>query len=131
MIINQSEIEEMLSKSATPAQPPRPGAAPARGAGSSRSLAGGPPAQIARLLRIRVPVIARLARRRMHVSAIRKFSVGTILEFEKSVEEPLELLINNRCIGRGETVKVSEQFGVRIFEIVDRPSLIRSMGRGA
>lgn len=65
----------------------------------------------------------------MHVSFIRKLSLGTILEFEKRIDEPLELLINNRCIGRGETVKVGERFGVRIFSIADRPSLIRSMGR--
>lgn len=131
MLIDQGEINALRSQAegAAPQAAPRPGGDARREAAATPATAQTLPPNIARLLRIRVPVIARLVSRRMHVSFIRKLSLGTILEFEKNVEEPLDLLINNRCIGRGETVKVGERFGVRIFEIADRPSLIRSMGR--
>ncbi len=73
--------------------------------------------RIRQILRLRVPVIIQLAQRRMSVGKIRGFSVGAILEFAKSVDDPLELLINNRCIARGMCVKVAENFGLRIDEI--------------
>ena len=41
-------------------------------------------------------------------------SLGSILEFEKSHDEPLELLVNNSRIGHGEAVKVGENFGLRL-----------------
>lgn len=90
----------------------------------------GQSAELARILRIRVPVIAELARRKMSIGAIRRLSPGTIIEFERDVSEPLELLVNNRGIGRGEPVRVGENFGVCITQIAEPAARIRSMGRG-
>lgn len=85
--------------------------------------------EVARLLKIRVPVIVQLASRRMSIAAIRRLSLGMIIEFHKNVDEPLDLLINNRPIGRGVAVKVGEHFGLNITEIGDTATRIRSMGR--
>jgi hypothetical protein len=43
-------------------------------------------------------------------------------------DEPLELLINNKVIGVGETVKVGENFGLRITQIGDLKQVIKSLG---
>src|SRR4051812_43500327 len=43
--------------------------------------------EIARILKVRVPVIVRLARRLLPIATIRTLSNGAILEFEKSVED--------------------------------------------
>ncbi len=86
------------------------------------------PEALERLRRIRVPVIVQLARRMMPLASIRTLSPGSILEFEKSVEEELELLVNNQEIGRGGCVKVGENFGLRITGIVtpaERAAAIR------
>ena len=40
----------------------------------------------------------------------------------------LKLLINNKVIGQGETVKVGENFGLRITHIGDVKSVIKSLG---
>ncbi len=93
-----------------------------------------PPAQLprdpalARILRLKVPVIVQLATRRMAVSTIRDLSIGAIIEFEKAVTEPLDLLINRHLIGRGVTVKIGENFGLRLSEICDKAERVRSMG---
>jgi len=84
---------------------------------------------LARILRIRVPVIVQLARRRMPIAALRDMAVGAILEFDKSVDDPLELLINNQMIAHGHCVKVAENFGLRITAICDKAQRIRSMGK--
>ena len=83
---------------------------------------------LARILKVRVPVIAQLARRPMSVAIIRDLSVGAILEFEKSVDEELDLLISDRLIGQGHCVKVGEKFGLRITHICDKAERIRSLG---
>jgi flagellar motor switch/type III secretory pathway protein FliN len=55
--------------------------------------------------------------------------VGAIIEFAKSSDEPLELLINNKPIGVGEAVKVGENLGLRLTQIGDVKTVIKSMGR--
>jgi len=132
MIVDQEEIEALLTQAdslvkeadqevAQPAPPPPPRAAPAAVVASSP--------EVARILRLRVPVRVQLAACRMTISAIRRFSLGMIVEFHKSVDEPLDLLINNHPIGKGDAVKVGEHFGLRISQIRDTATRIRSMGR--
>lgn len=87
--------------------------------------------ELERILRVEVPVIVKLAERKLTMSEVLRLGVGAILEFAKSSDEPLELLINNKPIGVGETVKVGENFGLRITQIGDVKSVIRSMGAGA
>lgn len=84
--------------------------------------------EVARILRLNVPVIVKLAERRILMSEVMRFGVGAIIEFSKSSEEPLELMVNNKTIAVGETVKVGENFGLRVTRIGDLKSLIRSMG---
>ena len=54
--------------------------------------------------------------------------VSAIIEFSKNSDEPLELLINNKPIGLGVTVKVGENFGLKISQIGDVKQVIRSLG---
>lgn len=130
MIIDQSEIDALLNEAQSVedelavAPPPPPAAFPPKAAVCVETASP----QIRRLLRLRVPVIAVLAQRPMHVSQVRKLSLGTILEFEKNVDDPLELMINNKPIATGEAVKVGEQFGLRVREVRDAATRIRSMG---
>jgi flagellar motor switch protein FliN/FliY len=83
--------------------------------------------KIARILRLRVPVIAQLARRMMPVAAVRDLAVGAIIEFDKPVKEPLDVMVNNSPIGRGVCVKIGENFGLRITDICDRKQRVLSM----
>jgi flagellar motor switch protein FliN/FliY len=84
--------------------------------------------QLQRILRLEVPVIVKLAERRLMLSEVMRLGTGAIIEFFKSSDEPLELMINNKVIGVGETVKVGENFGLRITQIGDLKQIIQSMG---
>jgi len=53
----------------------------------------------------------------MAIESIMGISVGTIVEFDVSVEAELTLYVANRPIGKGQTVKTGENFGVRITQI--------------
>lgn len=86
--------------------------------------------ELQRILRLEVPVIVKLAERRLMLSEVMRLGTGAIIEFFRSSEEPLELLINNKVIGVGETVKVGENFGLRITQIGDVRQIIKSLAGG-
>lgn len=125
-IIDQSEIDALLAAAgdggggATTATAPRPTVA-------RRPKPSAYPPDTARLLKIRVPIIVELARRTMSIATARGLSPGSIIEFTKPVAEELDLLVNNRLIGRGVCVKVGENFGLRVNRVVDKSERIRSL----
>ena len=86
-----------------------------------------PAVDVSRIIRLHVPVIVKLAERKFSVAEVLRIQSGAILEFTKSSDEPLELLINNKPIAVGEAVKVGENFGLRITQIGDVRQIIRSM----
>jgi flagellar motor switch protein FliN/FliY len=66
------------------------------------------------LLRIKVPVAVTLAAQKMSVRKIVEIVPGTILQFDKSCEEPLDLEAGSQRIAQGECVKVGDKFALRI-----------------
>ena len=86
------------------------------------------PSELKRILRLQVPVIVKLAERRLTLAEVLRLGAGAIIEFMKASDEPLELLVNNKPIGVGETVKIGENFGLRITQIGDVRQVIRSLG---
>ena len=84
--------------------------------------------ELRRILHMHVPVIVKLAERKLTLAEVMRLGPGAIIEFIKSNDEPLELLINNKAVALGETVKVGENFGLRITQIGDVKQVIRSMG---
>ena len=83
-----------------------------------------PPADMSRVLKLEVPVTVELGRRRLSVQEVLRLAVGSIIEFDKNYEKPLDLLVNRHPIGGGETVKVGENFGLRVTHI--RPPRARA-----
>lgn len=138
MIVDQEQIDTLLAQAdglasdlaadAGAAESVATEAPPSSSRATPAGLVGAASPEVARLLKIRVPVIVLLASRRMTISAARKLSLGMIIEFHKSIDEPLELLVNNHPVGRGEAVKVNERFGLHITDIRDQAARIRSMG---
>jgi flagellar motor switch protein FliN/FliY len=84
--------------------------------------------ELDRILRLRVPLIVRLAERKMHCSEVLRLGTGSIIEFSKSSEQPLELLVNNIVIALGEAVKVGENFGLRIRQVGDTKQIVEALG---
>lgn len=70
------------------------------------------------LLRIEVPVVVTLAEKRQPLGWILELGPGSIIQFDKSCEEMLELAAGGRRIAMGEAVKVGDKFGLRITSII-------------
>lgn len=73
--------------------------------------------EVSRILGISVPVSVALAQREMSIEAILAITPGTILEFDVPSSSELSLYVGNQSIGRGEAVKVGENFGLRLTRI--------------
>lgn len=69
------------------------------------------------LLRIMVPVVVTLARKRQPLSHILELGPGSIIQFDKSCDAMLELDVAARSVALGEAVKVGDKFGLRISSI--------------
>jgi len=54
----------------------------------------------------------------MPVAEILKLGAGSIVELDRSVNVPVDLLVNEKPIARGEIVAVEESFGLRITELL-------------
>lgn len=84
--------------------------------------------EIETILKLTVPVIVQVAQRHMPLDNILALGPGAILELEKPADSELELLINNKPIGKGEAVKVGENFGIRILSIDSPQNVVRALG---
>ena len=70
------------------------------------------------LLHIRVPVQVTLASQRKSIQEIIELGPGSIIKFDKTCDEPLDLLVGDRTVAQGEVVKVGDKFGLKISGIV-------------
>lgn len=70
------------------------------------------------LLHIEVPVIVTLAAKKQPVAQVLELGPGSIIHFDKSCEEMLDLSVGDRRIAQGEAVKVGDKFGLRITSLI-------------
>ncbi len=70
------------------------------------------------LLDIPLDVTVELGKTKMIINDLLQLGQGSVLELPKLVGEPLEVLVNNKLVARGEPVMVNEKFGIRLTDII-------------
>ena len=88
---------------------------------------GHTPGNLDLLLDIDVPISVKMGSTNMFLKDILTMGSGNIIELDESADEPVELVINNKVIARGEVVIVDGYFGFRIKEIVSRAERIKKL----
>jgi flagellar motor switch protein FliN/FliY len=78
------------------------------------------------LLDVSMPVSVSFGRTEMAIKEVLKLTTGSIVELNRALTEPVEVIINDRVIARGEVVVVDGNYGVRIHHIVSRQERFRS-----
>ena len=79
------------------------------------------------ILDIPLTVTCELGRSRMLINDLLQLGQGSVIELTKLVGEPLEVLINEKLVARGEVVVVNEKFGVRLTDIVTPMERVKSL----
>jgi flagellar motor switch protein FliN/FliY len=74
--------------------------------------------QLETVLDIELPLVVRFARTVMSLKALSALGPGSIVDMERTPEEPVQLLVGDRVIARGEVVVVGGNYGVRVTELV-------------
>lgn len=70
------------------------------------------------ILDVPLKVTVELGRARMAIREILQLAQGSVVELTKFAGEPLEVLVNDKLIARGEVVVVNEKFGIRLTDII-------------
>lgn len=73
--------------------------------------------RIRRVSTLPVNVIVQLAGKKIEMKQLVSLSPGTLITFNKSCEDLLDLYVNNRPYCRGEAVKIGEKFGLKINQV--------------
>lgn len=80
------------------------------------------------LLDIELPITVRIGTTDMRLIDIMRLGLGSIIELEKLVDEPVEVLVNDKLVARGEVVVCDSNFAVRITEVQNKVERIKSLG---
>lgn len=72
---------------------------------------------IERLMDVEMNVTVRFGTTEIALRDVVRFGVGSMIELNRAVDEPVELLVNNYPFARGEVVVVDGYYGVRVTEI--------------
>jgi len=70
------------------------------------------------LLDVPLELSVELGRSRMTIQDLLGLAPGAVVELDKIAGEPLDILVNDRLVARGEAVVVNDKFGIRITDIV-------------
>jgi flagellar motor switch protein FliN len=80
------------------------------------------------ILDIPLKVSVELGRTKILVQDLLKLHKGSVVELSKLAGEPLEILVNERVVAKGEVIVLNEKFGVRLTDIVSHSQRIRQLG---
>jgi len=76
---------------------------------------------------LQLPVSIELGRTNMLIRNILRLGRGSVIEFDKLVSEPVDVLINGKKVAEGEVVVIDKHFGIRITTLVDPSDRLKSL----
>jgi flagellar motor switch protein FliN len=95
--------------------------------GSHAEAAAAAPDNLDIILDIELPLTVRFGRTEMTLQSLTRVGPGSVIDLDRSPDEPVEVLINDKVIARGEVVVVAGNYGVRITEVASAVDRIRTM----
>jgi flagellar motor switch protein FliN/FliY len=78
------------------------------------------------LLEVALPVAVSFGRTSLQIREVLKLNTGSIVELDRFVTDPVEVIVNDCVIARGEVVVVDGNYGVRINQLASREERLRS-----
>ena len=111
---------------------PSPASSPSPTPASFPSLDGGgatpAPKNIDFILDIPMQVTVQVGSTKMVIRELLQLGQGSVIELEKLAGEPMEVLVNNKLVARGEVVVVNEKFGIRLTDVISAAERVQQLG---
>ncbi|MFN7824445.1 MAG: flagellar motor switch protein FliN [Pseudobdellovibrionaceae bacterium] len=97
------------------------------GSGGSPEMDPASDRNLQMIMDIPLRVTVELGRTKMPVSELLNLGQGSVIELNKLAGEPMEVLVNDKLIARGEAVVVNEKFGVRLTDIISTKERVEQL----
>jgi flagellar motor switch protein FliN/FliY len=79
------------------------------------------------LMDVQVTLSVEIGRQKLPIKQLISLNQGSIVELDREVNEPLDLMVNGTLIARGEVVVVDGHFGLRLIDIVSPPERLKQL----
>ena len=79
------------------------------------------------LMDVQVLLSVEIGRTKVPIKQLISLNQGSVIELDRSVNEPLDLLVNGTLMARGEVVVVDGQFGLRLIDIVSPSERLKKL----
>ncbi len=80
-----------------------------------------------RILDIPLEMTVRLGERRMRIRDLLRLEPNAILELNRSVDDPVELVVSGQVVARGEVLVEQDRLAIRILDVVATAERLRSL----
>lgn len=80
------------------------------------------------LMDVALPISIELGRTKMPIGDILSLGPGSVVELNKLAGEPVDLLVNQKIVAKGEVVVIDENFGVRITQLITPEERLKLLG---
>ena len=82
---------------------------------------------LAVLMEVQLPVSIRFGETEMLLEDVVKLGIGSVIELNSGIDQPVELIVNDRTLARGEIVTVDGFYGIRITDITSAGERFKSL----
>ncbi|MEC4677387.1 MAG: flagellar motor switch protein FliN [Nitrospirota bacterium] len=128
----QAAIDDAMAAAAADVAPvaeekPMPDAEPAPLSTLAPQQTGEPLGNLDFILDVPLQITVTLGGTRMLIKELLQLGQGSVVELEKMAGEPMDVLIGDKLVARGEVVVVNEKFGVRLTDIVSTVDRIQNL----
>ena len=79
------------------------------------------------ILDIDLPVVVRFGHTELPLRTLTRLGPGSVIDLGRSPDDPVEVMVSDRVIARGEVVIVGGNYGIRILDVVSTTERMRTM----
>lgn len=118
------ETDASVEETVEPASPPPP---PEHSESQTEVQGSGAEINLESLLDVPVTLSVEIGRSKVPIRELVSLNQGSVIELDREVSEPLDLLVNGKLMARGEVVVVDGQFGLRLIEVVSPSERLKKL----
>lgn len=111
----------------TGTQTSAPEAAPASFPPVANTPTAEQPKNIDFILDIPMKVTVYVGSTKMAIRDLLQLAQGSVIELDKLAGEPMEVMVNNKLVAKGEVVVVNEKFGIRLTDVVSAAERVKQL----
>jgi flagellar motor switch protein FliN/FliY len=95
---------------------------------TDRASAAGGEIDIEMLMDVPVHMTVEVGRKKMTIKELLSLTPGSVVAFDRSVTEPMDIMVNGTLVARGEVVSADGQFGLRLVDVVSPKERLQQLG---